>query len=309
MNEDFDAVMLIGYGGPEKKEDIIPFLKKVAQGRPIPEERLQEVYHHYEIIGGRSPLNEYTYRQGEKLESFLRQKGYQLPFFVAMRNWHPFTSDTLNEMSSKGLKRVVGIIMAIHQCDTSWERYQREVINSAEQQGLDMEFVFTEPLYDNPLFIENCADRVHECFNKIPKEELSDTKLIFTAHSIPLSMADSSPYVEQFETSARLVAEKLGHPNWLTAYQSRSGAPSDPWLEPDVCDVISDLGNEGVKNIVVQAIGFLCDHVEVLFDIGVEAKEESERNGINLFIAKTVNDDDKFIHALEDAVIKTIDRS
>lgn len=309
MNEDFDAVVIIGYGGPEKKEDIVPFLRKVAQGRPIPEERLQEVYHHYEIIGGRSPLNEYTYRQGEKLESFLRQKGYQLPFFVAMRNWHPFTSDTLNEMSSKGLRRVVGIIMAIHQCDTSWERYQREVINSAKQQGLDMEFVFTEPLYSHPLFIENCADRVRECFDKIPKEELSHTKLIFTAHSIPLSMADSSPYVEQFQTSARLVAEKLGHPNWLTAYQSRSGAPSDPWLEPDVCDVISDLGNEGVKNVVIQAIGFLCDHVEVLFDIGIEAKEESEKNGINLLIAKTVNDDDKFIHALEDAVIKTIDRS
>ena len=309
MNKDFDAILLIGYGGPEKPEDIIPFLKTVAKGRPIPEERLNEVAHHYKLIGGKSPLNEYTYKQGEKLERFLKDRGYLLPFYVAMRNWHPFTCDTINEMNSKGIEKVIAVIMAIHQCDTSWERYQREVEEACKEEGIKMEFFYTPPLYDHPLFIENCADRIKECFDEIPDEEREESKLIFTAHSIPTSMSDSSPYVEQFEKSCELVAEKLGHKNWLKAYQSRSGAPSDPWLEPDVCDVISDLASEGVKNIVIQAIGFLCDHVEVLFDIGVEAKEEAEKNGINLFIAKTVNDDDKFIHAIEDEVVKTISKS
>jgi len=119
-------------------------------------------------------------------------------------------------------------------------------------------------------------------------------------------MAESSPYVQQFETSSRLVAEKLGHKNWMTAYQSRSGSPSSPWLEPDICDVIDDIAKYGVKNIVVQAIGFLCDHVEVLFDIGIEAMEAAEKNGINLYIAKTVNDDDLFIRSVEESVLKQI---
>lgn len=306
MKNDYGALLLIAYGGPEKPEDIIPFLQNVAKGRPIPEERLKEVAQHYELIGGKSPLNEFTYKQGEKLINFLEEKGYSLPFFVGMRNWHPFISDSVSEIAELGVKKALGIIMVIHQCDTSWERYQREVEEACTEAGLDIDFDYTSPLYDHPLFIENCADRIQECFDQIPSRDIPDTKLIFTTHSIPVPMANSSPYVEQFETSSRLVAEKLDHQNWMTAYQSRSGAPTDPWLEPDVCDVIKDLAEEGVKNIVIQAIGFLCDHVEVLFDIGIEAKETAEEVGVKLYVAKTVNDDDKFIRALEDVVITHI---
>ena len=308
MSSEVGAVVLIGYGGPEKSEDIIPFLKNVASGRPIPEERLQEVAHHYELIGGRSPLNELTYRQGDKLKKFLSEKGHDLPVFVGMRNWHPFYYDTVKEMADLGIKKAVGVIMAIYQCDTSWDRYQREFDEACRQQGLDLEFVYTDVLFDHPLFIENCADNIQECLDMIPKDEIEDTKVIFTAHSIPTPMAENSPYVQQFEDSSRLVAEQLGHKNWMTAYQSRSGAPSSPWLEPDVCDVIDMIASEGVKNIVVQAIGFVCDHVEVMFDIGIEAKEAAEKNGINLYIAKTVNDDDLYIRSIEESVLKKIDQ-
>ena len=306
MSTEFGAIVLIGYGGPEKKEDMIPFLKKVSSGRPIPEERLKEVAHHYELIGGKSPLNELTYKQGEKLKIFLSEKGYDLPVFVGMRNWHPFYQDTVKQVADLGVKKAVGVIMAIYQCDTSWERYQRELFEACKEQNLDLEFVYTDVLYDHPLFIENCADNIKSCFNQISEEEFEATKLIFTAHSIPTSMAESSPYVSQFESSSRLVAELLGHKNWMTAYQSRSGSPSSSWLEPDICDVIDEIAKEGVKNIVVQSIGFICDHVEVLFDIGIEAKEAAEKNGINLYIAKTVNDDNLYIRSLEESVLNKL---
>ena len=306
MKNGFGAILLIGYGAPEKSEDIMPFLRNVSKGRPIPEERLKEVAHHYEIIGGKSPLNELTYRQAEKLKKVLSEDGYDMPVFVGMRNWHPFFPDTLKEIADQGVKKAVGVIMAIYQSDASWERYQRELAEVCRELDFDLEIRYTKVLFDHPLFIENCANNIKSCFDQIDRDELEDAKLIFTAHSIPTPMADSSPYVEQFETSSRLVAEKLGHKNWMTAYQSRSGSPSNPWLEPDICDVIDDLAKEGVKNIVIQAIGFVCDHVEVLFDIGIEAKEAAEKNGINLYIAKTVNDDDLYIRALEESVIEQI---
>ena len=306
MSNEIGAIVLIGYGGPEKKEDIIPFLKKVASGRPIPEERLKEVAHHYELFGGKSPLNELTFKQGEKLKSFLSEKGYDLPVFLGMRNWHPFYYDTVKQVADLGVKKAVGVIMAIYQCDTSWERYQREFAEACREQNLDLEFVYTDVLFDHPLFIESCANNIKSCFDLISQDELEETKLIFTAHSIPVSMAEGSPYVSQFETSSRLVAEHLSHKNYMTAYQSRSGPPSVPWLEPDICDVIDDIAKDGVKNIVVQSIGFLCDHVEVLFDIGVEAKEAAEKNGINLYMAKTVNDDDLYIRSLEESVLSKL---
>ncbi len=302
MSHDFDAVLLIGYGGPESTEEIRPFLKRVAEGRPIPEERLEEVAHHYELIGGRSPLNEYTYNQAGALETALSEKGLSLPVYVGMRNWNPFIVDAIKEMSEKGMKKAVGMIMAAHQCDASWERYQRDVEEALASAGVSIEFAYTPPLFDHPLFIENSADRVAECLAEIPEAERGETMILFSAHSIPAPMAESSPYVEQLTETARLISERLGHDKWRLVFQSRSGRPQDPWLEPDVCDVVRELAKDGVRNVVVQPIGFLCDHVEVLFDIGIEAKEAADEAGINLLRAKTVNDDPKFIEAMAEAV-------
>ena len=306
MKNDFGAILLIGYGAPEKSEDVIPFLQNVAKGRSIPEERLKEAAHHYEIIGGKSPLNELTYRQAEKLKNFLSDDGYDLPIFVGMRNWHPFISDSIKEIAGLGADRAIGVIMALHQSDASWERYQRDVSEAVEEAGVKIEFVYTNPLFDHPLFIESSANKVKHCFEQIDNSKSEHAKLIFTAHSIPVQMAEASPYVSQFETSSRLVAEKLRHKNWMTAYQSKSGSPNTPWLEPDICDVIHGLRRDGVEDIVVQAIGFVCDHVEVLFDIGVEAREAAEEAGINLHIAETVNDDDLFIRAVQDEILNNI---
>ena len=306
MNKQNTAVLLIGYGGPEKPEDVIPFLKNVASGFSIPEDRLKDVAHHYELIGGRSPLNELTEKQAKKLEKFLSEDGYEIPIFIGMRNWHPFISDSVKKIADLGVNRAIGVIMALHQCDASWERYQRDVNEAVAGSGTEIEFVYTGPLFDNPLFVESSANQIRKCFKKIEGKELESTRLIFTAHSIPVKMAEVSPYVAQFESSARSVAENLQHKNWMIAYQSRSGSPSVPWLEPDICSVIEELGTKGVRNIVVQAIGFMCDHVEVLYDIGIEARETAEKAGVNLHIAKTVNDDDLFIKAIRDEVVKQI---
>ncbi len=303
MSKNFDAILMLGYGAPEKKVDIRPFLQNVAKGRPIPADRLEEVAHHYEMFGG-SPLNEYTYKQAKGLENKLSENGGAMPVYVGMRNWHPFIPDTLKQMADSGIKKAVGMIMAAHQSDASWERYQRDVEEGLKETGVNIAFEYSPPLFDHPLFIEDSADRVSDCLNKIPEDKRCKTLMLFTAHSIPVPMADSSPYVEQLLTTARRIAEKLRLENWRLVYQSRSGRPTDPWLEPDVCDVIHEVAKEGVENIIAQPIGFLCDHIEVLFDIGVEAEEAAQEAGVKLLRAKTVNDDPKFIEALADVVQK-----
>ena len=306
MRNKFDGILLLGYGGPEKPEDIRPFLELVAEGRPIPKERLDEVAHHYELIGGRSPINEYTYKQAKGLEIKLAGSGIKIPVFVGMRNWHPFIPDTIKEMAARGVKKAIGMIMAAHQCEASWERYETDVAEAMAETGVVIEFEYTAPLFEHPLFIEDLADRAAECFDEIPAEERKDTMILFSAHSVPVPMAESSPYVEQLTTTARLIAERLKHDRWRLVYQSRSGRPQDPWLEPDVCDVIQEIANEGVRYAIVQPIGFLCDHVEVLFDVGIEAKEAADGAGIKLLRARTVNDDPKFIDAMADTVGKLI---
>ncbi len=306
MGNKFDAVLLIGYGGPEKPEDIRLFLDIVAMGRPIPKERLEEVAHHYELIGGRSPFNELTFKQAKALENKLSEEGYRIPVYVGMRNWDPLLGDTIKEMAQNGVKKALGMIMSAHQCEASWERYMLNVREGQFEAATHIEFEYTAPLFEHPLFIEDSADRVAECFEQIPPGERKDTMILFSAHSIPVPMAESSPYVEQLMTTARLIAERLGHDKWRLVYQSRSGRPQDPWLEPDVCDVIREVANDGVRYTIVQPIGFLCDHVEVLFDIGIEAKEAADEAGITLIRAQTVNDDPKFIAAMADAVKKII---
>ncbi|MGH7850348.1 MAG: ferrochelatase, partial [Thermodesulfobacteriota bacterium] len=186
MRNKFDGILLLGYGGPEKPEDIRPFLELVAEGRPIPKERLDEVAHHYELIGGRSPINEYTFKQAKGLENKLAGSGIKIPVSVGMRNWHPFIPDTIREMAARGVKKAVGMIMATHQCEASWERYEMDVAEAMAEAGVAIEFAYTAPLFDHPLFIEDLADRAAECFDEIPAEERRDTMILFSAHSVPV---------------------------------------------------------------------------------------------------------------------------
>ena len=309
MNNEIDGILLIAYGGPEKHEDIRPFLENVTKGFNIPSSRIDSVAHHYENIGGSSPINELTYRQSKELGNFLKESGLELPVYVGMRNWHPFIVDSVRDMSQAGIKKALGIIMAAHQCDASWDRYKRDVKGAIAEAGVNLTIDYIPPLFDHPLFIEDCADNIMEQIAKIPPEKHEKTKILFSAHSIPANMADDSPYVDQLKTSANLIAEKVGDLEWELVYQSRSGRPTDPWLEPDICDVIKDLPKQGYEYLIVLPVGFVCDHVEVLYDIGIEAKEASEKVGLKLLRAKTVNADPKFIRAMGECVLKHINKS
>lgn len=299
----FDSVLLIAFGGPEKPDDISPFLQIVTAGRRIPPERLEEVARHYELIGGRSLLNELTFLQAAALGRLLARDGMSQPVYVGMRNWHPFLHETLGEMKDKGHRRALGIILSSFQTEASWERYVGDVAAGREKVGPGApEVHYAPPWFGHPRFIEATADRVTDALSQVAPGHRRATPLIFTAHSVPTAMADASPYVAQFTRASREVAERLGHPRWTVAYQSRSGSPNDPWLEPDISDVLRRLVKEGVGEVVVVPIGFVCDHVEVLYDLDVEARQVAKALGLGFHRVTAANDHPAFIAMLADLV-------
>jgi len=306
---EFDSIVLIAFGGPEKPEDISPFLEIVTAGRRIPPERIAEVAHHYELIGGRSPLNELTFRQAEGLRQVLRREGIGGPVYVGMRNWHPFLHETLAEMRDQGHRRALGIILSSFQTEASWERYLADVAAARDKVGAGApEVVFTPAWFDHPLFVKAMAERVEEALGRLPAQRRAAARLVFTAHSVPAAMANGSPYEAQLETVARVIAGRLSHPAWTVAYQSRSGSPRDPWLEPDILDTIRAFAAEGAKDVVVAPIGFVCDHVEVLYDLDVEARALAREVGVGFHRALTSNDHPAFIAMLADLVITGLGR-
>ena len=298
-----DSVLLIAFGGPERSEDIRPFLEIVTEGRRIPAERLEEVAHHYELIGGRSPLNDLTRRQADALGHALAQEGVALPVHIGMRNWHPFLHETLAAMKDAGQRRALGIILSSLQTEASWERYAADVAAARDKVGDGVpEVIFAPAWSDHPLFIAAMAERVDEALSRVPPARRSAAPVVFTAHSVPVAMASGSPYAAQLEAAARSVAEQLDHSRWSVAYQSRSGSPRDPWLEPDIGAAIRDLARGGAADVVVAPIGFVCDHVEVLYDLDVEARAVAADVGMGFHRAAAANDHPAFIAMLVDLV-------
>ena len=298
-----DAVLLVAFGGPTAPAEIRPFLEIVARGRRIPPERLEEVAHHYEAMpGGRSPLNDLTFAQARGLESALARGGPALPAFVGMRNWHPFLHETLAEMAAKGARRALGIILSPLRTEASWDRYQRDVAEARAQVPGAPEVVFAPAWGAHPRFLDAVADRARAALAEVPAGERGWTPLVFTAHSVPVAMADASPYVADLTAAARAVAQRLHHARWSIAYQSRSGAPRDPWLEPDIGDALRRLAADGERHAVVVPIGFVCDHVELLYDLDVEARALAREGGLAMHRAAAVNDHPEFIAMLADLV-------
>jgi ferrochelatase len=295
-----DAVLLIAFGGPGRSEDVRPFLDNVLRGRPVPRERYEEVVHHYELIGGKSPLTELTFAQANGLRTALAAGGPALPVYVGMRNWSPYLAETLAEMQADGVRHALAIILAPHRAEASWERYQGAVAEGRARLGAEaLAVTWAGPWFDHPLFIETMASRTRDALAEAPS-----APLVFTAHSIPVGMAGESPYVRELTTSARLTAAAVGRDDFTVAYQSRSGGPRDPWLEPDVNDVIRELATRGERAVVLVPIGFVCDHVEVRYDLDVEARATAERSGIRLVRAETANDHPAFARMLA-AVVRS----
>ncbi|HKV44527.1 MAG TPA: ferrochelatase, partial [bacterium] len=301
MATPYEAVLLIAFGGPDRMADVRPFLANVLRGRRVPPERVEEVVHHYERFDGHSPLTELTVRQAEALRVDLSARCRSLPVYVGMRNWTPYLHESLARMRAEGIRRALGIVMAAHRSYSSWEQYHENVAEARAQVGPGApEIDYLGPWFDHPGFIEAQADRVADAFAAIPAAQRPAAWLIFTAHSIPEAMAATSPYVEQLTASARLVAARLDHPRWSVAYQSRSGDPRAPWLGPDVTEVIRGLGGDGTAAVVVVPIGFVCDHIEVLYDLDTEAREAARQAGVAFHRAGTVLDHPAFVRMLGD---------
>jgi protoporphyrin/coproporphyrin ferrochelatase len=298
-----DSVLLVAFGGPTAPHEIRPFLEIVTRGRGIPAERLEEVAHHYEQMpGGRSPLAELTFAQARGLEKALTGSGPALPVFVGMRNWHPFLHETLAVMADKGARRALAVILSPLRTEASWDRYMQDVAEARARVNGAPEVGFAPPWFENSRFVAAVADRARAALADVPAEAQAWTPLVFTAHSVPTAMADVSPYVSDLTAAVRAVVRRLGHTRWSIAYQSRSGSPRQPWLEPDVGDVLRRLAADGERHAVVVPIGFVCDHVEVLYDLDVEARRVAAGAGLELHRAAAVNDHPEFVAMLADLV-------
>jgi protoporphyrin/coproporphyrin ferrochelatase len=296
----YGAVILIGFGGPTSLAEVRPFLDRVTAGRPMPRERYEEVVHHYEAIGGCSPFNEITKRQAAALRERLAREGVKIPVVVGMRNTQPWLDDALGELALGGVRRALGFVLAAHRCEASFDRYLCNVAEARERIGPAAPVVdYLGEWHAHPLFIEAAADRVADALARLKPAARDRARLIFTAHSIPAAMATASSYLEQLRDSARLIAERLGMREWTLAYQSRSGCPRDPWLEPDVCDVLR--GSTG-QSMVVAPIGFICDHVEVLYDLDVEASRVAQEADVTMVRAATVGEHPRFIEMIAELI-------
>ena len=312
MSQPFDAVLLVAFGGPQGPADVRPFLENVLRGRRVSPERIDEVAHHYERFGGVSPLTELTMQQARALEAALRGRGVPLPVHVGMRNWHPFLPDTLNDMARAGVRRAIGLLAAAQRSYSGCLQYKENVRDArlAVSGGgaRPPEIVYVADWHEHPGFIEANAEHIRAAFDRLPPDRRDRARLVFTAHSIPVSMAARYPYEANLRASAEMIAKAVGRDDWTLVYQSRSGRPEDPWLAPDVCDYLVEERQRGLDTAILSPIGFLCDHVEVLYDLDVEAAEACRESGITMVRAEAVNVHPRFIDALADAVAETYRR-
>jgi ferrochelatase len=301
----YDALLIVSFGGPEGPEDVMPFLENVTRGRNIPRERLLEVADHYQHFGGKSPINDQCRDLINALRRELDQHGIALPIYWGNRNWHPFLPDTVRQMRDDGVRNALAFMTSAHSSYSGCRQYRENVAEAQAVVGqgaprVDKLRVF----YNHPGFIEACAERVRDAL-----AHGRNSRLIVSAHSIPLSMAESSDYEAQLRETGRLVAESLQIGEWDLVFQSRSGPPSQPWLGPDILDHIKDLYARGVKDIVIAPLGFLSDHMEVLYDLDTEASNLSQELGINMTRAATVGTHPSFIAMIRELIKERLDAS
>lgn len=303
-----DSVLFLGFGGPTAPGEIMPFLRNVVFGRGIPDARLLDVEQHYLDVGGTSPYNELTERQRAGVERFLRAHGVGLPVYCGMRNWAPYMKDVIAQMNQDGRRHALGVILAGHRSEVSWERYMGDVACAiAGNDGVGPAVTYLDAWYDHPRFLEANAQLIEAAAGQRRGAWPRGLPILFTAHSIPTKMADESPYVSDLKASCEGVARILDAADWELCYQSRSGDPRTPWLEPDVNDALRRRAALGTREVVVQAIGFLSDHVEVLYDLDHEAKDTAQELGMTLHRAPCVNDHPEFVAMLGELLLARLE--
>jgi ferrochelatase len=300
---DYDALLVVSFGGPEGHDDVMPFLENVTRGRNIPLERLEEVAHHYDLFGGISPINRQNRELIAALEAELDSHGIELPVYYGNRNWHPFLADTLRDMRDDGVHRSLAFFTSAFSSYSSCRQYRENIYAAQAEAGTGAPDVLRlRAFYNHPGFVEANADRVRHALARLPEERRAGAHLAFTAHSIPAAMAAQCRYEDQLVESSRLVAEAVGAGRHSVVYQSRSGSPHVPWLEPDVCDHLTELHAEGVTDVVVSPIGFVSDHMEVLFDLDVEAAELARELGLTMVRAGSAGTHPAFVAMIRELI-------
>jgi protoporphyrin/coproporphyrin ferrochelatase len=309
--DEYDAILVVGFGGPERLEDVLPFLENVTGGRNIPRARLLEVAEHYSHFGGVSPINAQVRALIAALGPELDQHGISLPIYWGNRNWHPLLADTLSEMTAAGIKRALAVVLAAFSSYSSCRQYREDIERARVAVGpgaprVDKLRVF----YNHPEFIAANADRVRAALDSIAADRRNSVRLAFTAHSIPVSMARNCDYEPQLDETCRLVAREVGiaAERWALVYQSRSGRPGDPWLEPDILDHLKDLRSRGVQDVVIHPIGFLSDHMEVMYDLDEEARHLCGAVGLAMVRSQTVGTHPRFVSMLRELIAERIER-
>jgi ferrochelatase len=303
----YDAVLILSFGGPEKREDVMPFLENVLRGRNVPRGRMLEVAEHYYHFGGKSPINDQNRALIAGLETELAREGLRLPVYWGNRNWHPYLADTLRQMRADGIQRALAFVTSIFSSYSGCRQYLEDIERARSEAGVGApEIEKLRSFYNHPLFIEAQAERVREALDRIPASKDADARIVYTAHSVPLSMAQTSDYQKQLNESCRLVSENLGLSGWQLVYQSRSGPPGQPWLEPDIGDTLRAL--EHGDPVVVVPIGFISDHMEVLYDLDTEARAIADQRGLHMVRAATVGVHPKFLSMIGELILEKMGR-
>lgn len=305
MNFPYDALLVVSFGGPEGMDEVMPFLRNVLQGRNIPEERLKVVAHHYELFGGVSPLNAQNRALIAALRAELEVSGPNIPIYWGNRNWAPFLLDTLQQMKQDGIKHALAFFTSAFSSYSGCRQYREDIQKAQAAVGVGApEIDKLRVFYNHPGFIEPTTENVQRAWEQIPTERRATARVAFTAHSIPKAMAAGCNYENQLREVCRLVAESLNLQNWSLVYQSRSGPPSQPWLEPDILKHLSDLKEEGISAVVVAPVGFISDHMEVLYDLDTEARLHCESIGLNMVRAATVGTHPVFIRMIRELILE-----
>ena len=309
----YDALLLLSFGGPEGQDDVLPFLENVVRGRGVPRERLLEVAEHYRHFGGVSPINDQNRALLAAIRSLFAERGPDLPVYWGNRNWHPLVEDTVATMRDDGVRRALVLATSAYTSYSGCRQYQDDLARAREAVGEGApELEKLRHFFNHPGFVEPNADAVGAALSRLP--DPAGARLVFTAHSIPDSMEVSSGprghlYSTQLREASRLVAEAVRGEGaeFDLVWQSRSGPPSVPWLEPDVNDHLASLADKGVGGVVVSPVGFVSDHVEVLWDLDEEAAQTAERLGLAYARAATVGTDPRFVAMVRELVLERME--
>lgn len=302
----YDAILIVSFGGPEKHDDVVPFLENVLRGRNVPRERMLAVAEHYYHFDGKSPINAQTRELIAALERELARYGPKLPVYWGNRNWHPMLADTLQRMKDEGIRHALAFVTSAYSSYSGCRQYREDIARAQAEAGAGAPQIDKiRAFFNHPGFVEATESRLRDALAAILPDAKKNVQLVYVAHSIPLSMANTCDYVRQLEEVRELVSARLGIANHALVYQSRSGAPGQPWLEPDILDYLREVKSKNLASAVVVApISFISDHMEVLYDLDMEAKHLCEELDLPMARAKTVGVHPQFISMMRELILE-----